>query len=318
VMNTVAQMSEVQGLEVLGILSKPFSEQDVRGQLDRWRHARRADVKVQRVECTADEIEAALGTDRIEVHYQPKARLSDGEVVGVEALVRLRDPYLGSLLPVSFLGVAERSGLMPAITQRVLQHSLRQASQWDRDGLSLDLSVNLAPSILQRLEWPDTIAQLAARYRYPVERLTLEVTEQHVDANPEMLHNAARFRIKGFQLSVDDFGTGDSGISRLRSLPFTELKVDRSFTVEAAHREDLRTMLQTSIELAHRLHMDVVAEGVETWEQWAMLKQFGCDSAQGNLASPALPAELLPDAMAQWRVRVRGRAPVAAHAGAHG
>lgn len=317
VMNTVAQMSEVQGLEVLGILSKPFSEKDVRGQLDRWRHARRADIRVQRVECTADEIEAALATDRIEVHFQPKARLADGQVIGVEALVRLRDPYLGSLLPASFLAVAERSGLMPAITQRVLQHSLRQASQWDRDSLALDLAVNLAPSILQRLEWPDTIAQLAARYRFPVERVTLEVTEQHVDANPEMLHNAARFRIKGFQLSVDDFGTGDSGISRLRSLPFTELKVDRSFTVEAANREDLRTMLHTSIELAHRLHMDVVAEGVETWDQWAMLKQYGCDSAQGNLIAPALPADQLPDCVAQWHARMRDGTARPSQAAAH-
>lgn len=310
VMNTVARMSEVQGLEVLGILAKPFSEKDVRAQLDRWRIARRRDVQVQRVECTPDEIEAALKDDRIEVYYQPKVRLSDGVPVGVEALVRLRYPHVGIIAPSLFLVVAEAANLMPAITQRVLERSLQQASRWAMNGLSLDLAVNLAPSILRRLEWPDAIAGLAGRYGFPAERITLEVTEQHVDTHPEMLHNAARFRIKGFQLAVDDFGTGDSGISRLRSLPFTELKIDQSFTLEAASREDLRTLLQTSVELAHRLHMGVVAEGVETADQWAMLAQYGCDAVQGNYITPAIPADQIPDSLARWSSRVRVAAAV--------
>lgn len=300
VLSTVAQMSEVQGLEVLGVLPKPFSEEDVQKQLDRWRRARREGIQLQPVECTPAEIESALAENRIEVHYQPKALLADGRVVSVEALVRLRDPYLGCLKPALFLHAAERCGLMPAITRRVLEQGLDQINRWDRSGLVLGLSVNMAPSVLRRLDWPDVIVALAADFGVDPDRVTLEVTEQHVDASTELLHNAVRFRIKGLRLSVDDFGTGDSGLARLRALPFTELKVDRSFIAEAATREDLRTLLQTSIDLARRMHMQVVAEGVETWEQWHLLREFGCDAAQGHLISPSLPGDAIPGALHQW------------------
>jgi EAL domain-containing protein (putative c-di-GMP-specific phosphodiesterase class I) len=307
VLSTVAQMSETQGLEVLGVLGKPFSDEEVRSLLDRWRQARRASVRVKRAELTAEEIRAALDADCLEVYYQLQTRMSDGEPFGVEALVRLNDPHLGVLSPASFLPMAEASGLMPDITLRVLEQSLAQAARWTADGLMLTLAVNLAPNMLRRLDLPDVIAGIAAKHGFAHDRLTLEVTENHSELGPEMLHNAARLRIKGFQLSVDDFGTGDSGIVRLRNLPFTELKIDGSFVSEALDRDDLRSMLRTSVDLGHRLGMNVVAEGVETWDQWRLLRGYECDSAQGFLAAPALPAAQIPECMAGWRARVRGQ-----------
>lgn len=304
VMSAVAQMSETQGLEVLGVLGKPFSDAEVVSLLNRWRHARRASVRVKRAELTAEEISAALAGDCLEVYFQPQARMSDGEPLAVEALVRLNDPHLGVLSPASFLPMAEASGLMPAITFRVLELALGQAGRWLREGLPLSLAVNLAPAMLRRLDLPDMIATIAARHEVPNERLTLEITENHTEMGAEMLHNAARLRIKGFQLSVDDFGTGDSGIVRLRNLPFTELKIDGSFVAEALERDDLRSMLRTSVDLGHRLGMTVVAEGVETWDQWRLLRGYECDSAQGFLASPAVPAEQVPDCLEGWRARM--------------
>lgn len=307
VMSAVAQMSETQGLEVLGVLGKPFSDEEVVSLLNRWRNARRSSVKVKRAELTTEEISAALAADCIEVYYQPQARMSDGEPLAVEALVRLNDPHLGVLGPASFLPMAEASGLMPAITFRVLELALAQAGRWKRDGLQLALAVNIAPAMLRRLDLPDMIAAIASRHEFPNERLTLEVTENHSDMGPEMLHNAARLRIKGFQLSVDDFGTGDSGIVRLRNLPFTELKIDGSFVAEALERDDLRSMLRTSVDLGHRLGMTVVAEGVENWDQWRLLRGYECDSAQGFLASPALPSGQIPESLAGWRTRMRAQ-----------
>ena len=307
VLSTVAQMSETQGLEVLGVLGKPFSDEEVTSLLDRWRQARRTSVKVRRAELTAEEIQAALASDCLEVYYQPQARMKDGEPFAVEALVRLNDPHLGVLSPASFLPMAEASGQMPAITLRVLEKALEQAAKWQRDGMPLSMSVNLAPAMLRRLDLPDIIAALATKNRYSNDQLTLEVTENHSDLSPEMLHNAARLRIKGFQLAVDDFGTGDSGIVRLRNLPFTELKIDGSFVAEALERDDLRTMLRTSVDLGHRLHMNVVAEGVETWDQWRLLRGYDCDSAQGYLQSPALPADKIPECLAGWRSRVQAQ-----------
>lgn len=307
VLSTVAQMSETQGLEVLGVLGKPFSEQEVGSLLDRWRTARRASVRVKRAELTAEEIAAALAANCLEVYYQMQTRMSDGEPFAVEALVRLNDPHLGVLSPASFLPMAEASGQMPAITMRVLEQALRQAGQWTRDGLQLALSVNLAPAMLRRLDLPDMISALAARHGFANDRLTLEITENHSELGPEMLHNAARLRIKGFQLSVDDFGTGDSGIVRLRNLPFTELKIDGSFVAEALERDDLRSMLRTSVDLGHRLGMNVVAEGVETWDQWRLLRGYECDSAQGFLAAPAVPGDQIPDCLQGWRSRVQAQ-----------
>lgn len=314
ILSTVAQMSEVQGLEVLGVLGKPFGAREVGSLLDRWRVARRQNVRVRRAELSPEEIEAALREDRIEVFYQPKSRMSDGEAVGVEALVRLSDPHLGILGPAAFLPVAEAANLMTALTHKVLEKSLQQAQVWQSHGISLAMAVNLAPQMLRRLDLPDVISALVARYRYPPDRLTLELTESRMDMNAEMLHNAARLRLKGFRLAVDDFGTGDSGIARLRSLPFTELKIDRCFVVDAQQREDLRTMLKTSIELGHRLHMNVVAEGVENWDQWWLLRSFECDSAQGFLAAPALPADQVPEALARWKTHLGSQPGSARHA----
>mgnify|MGYP006147751277 CR=1 FL=1 len=124
------------------------------------------------------------------------------------------------------------------------------------------------------------------------ERITLELTESYSDLTPEMLHTASRCRLKGFHLSVDDFGTGDSGLYRLRSLPFTELKIDRGFVQHAQHRDDLRSVLETSIDLGHRLSLTVVAEGVENWTQWHLLRGIRCDQAQGFLAAPAVTARI--------------------------
>lgn len=307
ILSTVAQMSEIHGLEVLGVLGKPFSEGEVGSLLDRWREARRHNVRIQRAELTPDEIEAALREDRIDVHYQLMTRMSDGEPLSVEALVRLNDPHLGILSPAAFLPVAEAANLITPITHRVLEKSLEQASQWAAEGVGLHLSINLAPHLLRRLDLPDGIASVCTKHKFPPDRVTLEITESRMDLSPEMLHNAARLRIKGFNLSVDDFGTGDSGIARLRTLPFTELKIDRLFTGEALQREDLRTMLRTSVELGHRLHMMVVAEGVENWDQWRLLKGFDCDMAQGFLTAPALPAEQIPECVASWKARVRAQ-----------
>jgi EAL domain-containing protein (putative c-di-GMP-specific phosphodiesterase class I)/DNA-binding NarL/FixJ family response regulator len=305
VLSAVAQMSEIQGLEVLGVLGKPFTGDEVGALLDRWRVARRTSVRVQRAELMAEEIELALAEDRIDVYYQPKTRMADGQVTGVEALVRLYDPHLGVLGPAAFLPVCEASGLIPALTWRVFEKALEQASLWLAEGLPLDLAVNLSPSVMRRLDLADSIAALALKHRFPADRLTLEITESRMEVGPELLHNAARLRVKGFNLSVDDFGTGDSGLPRLRSLPFTELKIDGSFVADAPDREDLRTLLRTSIDLGHRLHMNVVAEGVEQWDQWQLLREFDCDLEQGFLAAPPLPGDQIPDCLGQWQARLR-------------
>lgn len=304
-LRSVADMAEGMGLEVLGVLGKPFSEEEVRSLLERYRQTRIEQVRPRGTTLSAEEIDAAIREDRIEVYYQPKTRMADGVPVGVEALARLIDPRLGVLGPASFIDVAETSGRMRALTQRVFEKSLRQAGRWRREGLDLHMSINLPPDSLRRMDLPDEVARLAAAQGVMPEQITLELTESYSQLSPEMLHSASRLRLKGFKLSVDDFGTGDSGLYRLRSLPFTELKIDRGFVQQAHHREDLRSVLETSIDLGHRLNLTVVAEGVESWSQWHLLHAIRCDEAQGFLASPAMPAERVPETLQRWRGRLR-------------
>lgn len=303
-LRSVADMADALGLEVLGVLGKPFSEAEIQSLLDRYRHSRRRNVRLQKAELSPGEIDAALREDRIDVYYQPKTRMRDGAVVGVEALARLYDPHLGILGPASFIPVAEACQLIEPITLRVLEKALAQAGHWRRGGMNLTVAVNLAPAMLRRLDLPDTIAAIAQRHGVPPDQVTLEVTEGHVEVSAEMLHSVSRLRLKGFMLSVDDFGTGDSGLYRLKSLPFTELKIDRGFVAEAQHRDDLRSVLETSIDLGHRLRLSVVAEGVESWEQWNLLDGIRCDVVQGFLAAPAMPPCELPRCLEQWRARL--------------
>lgn len=304
-LRSVADMAEGMGLSVLGVLGKPFSEDEVRSLIERYREIGTGRAVPRSASLTPEEIDIALEEDRVEVYYQPKTRMLDGEPVGVEALARLSDPRFGVLGPASFIDVAEQSGRMVALTRRVMEKSLRQAGRWRRDGIDLHVSINVAPEGLRRMDLPDELARLALKHGVEPAQVTLEITETYSHLSPEMLHSATRFRLKGFHLSVDDFGTGDSGLYRLRSLPFTELKIDRGFVQQAQHRDDLRSVLETSIDLGHRLKLTVVAEGVEDWAQWHLLRGINCDQAQGFLASPALPAERVPETLLRWRNRVR-------------
>lgn len=310
-LRSVADMAEGMGLTVLGVLGKPFSEEEVGSLIRRFREAGHDRGRLQCATLSPEEIDRALDEDRIEVYYQPKTRMSDGVAVGVEALVRLSDRHLGVLGPASFLQVAEVSGRMPALTRRVLSKALRQAGLWRREGLDLHMSVNLTPGSLRRMDLPDEIGHLSRFHGVDPEHITLELTESYSDLSPEMLHTASRCRLKGFHLSVDDFGTGDSGLYRLRSLPFTELKIDRGFVQHAQHREDLRSVLETSIDLGHRLSLTVVAEGVENWTQWHLLRHIHCDQAQGFLAAPAMPAERIPETLTRWRGRLAAEGAIA-------
>lgn len=304
-LRSVADMAEGMGLTVLGVLGKPFCEDDVRSLVERFRDGRLARNVPQYASLTPGEIDAALAEDRVDVYYQPKTRMSDGEPVGVEALVRINDPRLGVLGPASFIAAVENSGRLGALTRRVVQRALRQAGRWRRDGIELQVAVNVPPECLRTMELPDQMNDLAALHGVPPDQITIELTETSSALDPEMLHSASRFRLKGFKLSVDDFGTGDSGLYRLRSLPFTELKIDRGFVQQAQARGDLQSVLETSIDLGHRLSLTVVAEGVEDWSQWHLLRGIRCDQAQGFLAAPAMPPERIPETLARWRTRVR-------------
>ena len=242
------------------------------------------------------ELRAALNHGHVEVHVQPQARLSSGTTVSVEALARWHHPELGTVPPDEFIPVAERSGLIGPLTTQVLDGSLAAVAEWRRQGQDLSIAVNLSTRSLHDADLVHEVSRLLRRHGVPASRLTLEVTESSVMADPArataVLH---QLRDLGARLSVDDFGTGYSSLSYLKRLPVHEVKIDRSFITGLAGQGEDAAIVRAIIDLGRHLGLEVVAEGVEDRETWELLADMGCDLGQGwHLGRPMPAGELLP------------------------
>ncbi|TJY65216.1 EAL domain-containing response regulator [Sinimarinibacterium sp. CAU 1509] len=305
-MATVADMAEQLGLRVLGTISKPFRQPQIAAMIERFRRARAIPSRRPALMITREELDEALHSDRIDVYYQPKIRLSDRVVTGVEALARMHHPAYGVIEPDAFIPLAEESPQrITKLTLSVLERAISQAGIWHRSGLDLGMAINMSTLAIRRLDLPDIVEEMAQRAGVANDRITLELTESQVMGSAEILHIVSRFRLRGFKLSIDDYGTGHSSLKRLKRLPFTELKIDRSFVNGASSDEDMRSILETSVDLGRRLRMDVVAEGVEAWVDWHLLEDMGCDVAQGYVAARPVPATGIPLFAQRWAEHLR-------------
>ncbi len=239
-------------------------------------------------------LQHALRDHELHMLYQPKVSLVDGSLRRVEALVRWDDDKLGPIEPSRFVPLAERHGLIDQLTQWGLRTTLRQWLKWRKQGLDTCLAVNISALSLQHLDFPDLVERMCRGLKVPTDRLILELTEGATQPLIKLMDTLTRFRIKGIGLAIDDFGTGYSSLMQLRQLPFTEVKIDRLFVEDATVSKDSRLIVKTMIDLAHGLGLSATAEGVETPEQLRLLRELGCDVAQGYLiAAPLDPEELI-------------------------
>ena len=243
--------------------------------------------------------ERALAENRLHMVYQPKIGLADGRLRRVEALVRWEDPQLGSIEPSRFVPLAERYGLIDQLTQWGLRTTLRQWLKWQAAGIDTHVAFNISALSLQRLDFPDLVERMCRALDVPTDRLVLELTEGATQPLIKLMDTLTRFRIKGIGLAIDDFGTGYSSLMQLRQLPFTEVKIDRLFIEDAPASKDSRLIVKSVVDLAHGLGLTATAEGVETIEQLRMLRDIGCDVAQGYLIARPLD----PDALDEWQQR---------------
>ncbi len=248
----------------------------------------------------------ALERNELVLHYQPKADLGTGRILGAEALVRWQHPDHGLLGPGEFIPLAERTGLIHPLTRWVLDTALRQASQWHRDGHQLSVAVNVSTRCLLDPSFPDQVAERLGAWQVPAGSLVLEVTESAVMADPaRALDVLGRLHALGVRLAVDDFGTGYSSMAYLKALPVDELKVDRSFVGQMADSSSDAVIVRSTIDLGHNLGLRVVAEGVESQEAWQSLEALGCDTAQGYYLGRPMPAADLE----HWLEQPAGHAP---------
>jgi diguanylate cyclase (GGDEF)-like protein len=238
------------------------------------------------------ELRRAVERDELDLYYQPKLHLATGRIVAAEALVRWHHPQRGFVSPGLFIPFAESTGYIRAISRWVLERAIRQAGQWRRAGLELQISVNLSTKDLLNRELPELLSEALERHGVPPEGLCLEITESGFMEDPDhVLKVLEQLAWLGVSLSIDDYGTGYSSLTYLMRLPVDELKIDRSFITDLANNADLETIVRSTVELGHRLALKVVAEGVEDPASLELLARIGCDSVQGYLLSPPLPAE---------------------------
>lgn len=239
------------------------------------------------------DLRIALIEKQFELYYQPKIRLADKQVAGVEALLRWNRPMHGFMSPALFIPLAESLGLINQIGDWVIETACQQLSAWSTQGLGeVQIAVNLSPSQLTSSTLLDRVKLLLAQYSIKPNMLEMEVTESMMMHNPEeAISKLQALRELNIQLYIDDFGTGYSSMSYLKRLPINALKLDRSFIIHMATDPRDADVCEGIIELAHKLGLDVVAEGVETQAQYDALLERGCDIIQGYLYSRPLPIE---------------------------
>ncbi|HXC60956.1 MAG TPA: EAL domain-containing protein [Steroidobacteraceae bacterium] len=249
----------------------------------------------RRLQVGAD-LPQALQAGQLYLHYQPKFRMADRGVTGFEALVRWKHPEFGTISPAEFVPIAERTGASGALTHWVLHTALLQLSTWQRQGLHIDMAVNLSAADILDPRMLQFILEALRATQIAPGSLTLEITESVLLHEPEIARrNIELLRIAGVRFSIDDFGTGYSSLSQLRELAADELKIDQSFVRRVTDGADHVAVIRAIIELAHGLGLRTVAEGVEQEAQWRVLAELGCDCAQGYLMGrPQAAEELAP------------------------
>lgn len=297
-LTVVESMGKSLGVKLLGVLQKPVTLSQLASSLGRFAAVQQRGVSQALAEkgpdLTEQDVIIALREQQFCAYFQPKISLHDGRISGVEALIRWQHPEHGLLLPGQFLDLVERSDHMSAITMLMLDLSLRQCQQWHAGGLQISVSINLSAQSLADSKLADAIIERVAACGIAPHFLMLEITESALMTDLAITQGTlARLRLKGFGLSVDDYGTGFSCMLQLSRVPCSELKVDRAFVNGASENVHLRILLESALDIARRLRLKVVAEGVETLKDWALLRELGCDEAQGYFIAKPMPGEVL-------------------------
>jgi EAL domain-containing protein (putative c-di-GMP-specific phosphodiesterase class I) len=292
-----------RGLAMAGALTKPVPPSRLREVL--------AGLKAAAEPVTAGALQAGIERNELELVYQPKLELGDGRLVGVEALVRWHPPTGGSILPGRFVAIAEASGIIDNLTELVIEKALSQVASWRTAGFDIPVSINVSPTNLRALDFPDRLSRTCERHGVAPGSVSLELTETAAhDDHLTLMDILTRLGLRGLRLSIDDFGTGHSSLFKLHTLPFSELKLDRSFIVEARASGRALIIIKSTIDLAHALGMLVVAEGIEDGETAALLHDIGCDVGQGFHFSKPIPGDAVTRFLQRRAPRLQSPDPV--------
>ena len=289
VLESAMQLGRERGLNMSEALQKPIRVESLRERLSGFK-------RLPKLQLLAD-LSRAISTDQLFLEFQPKFDCRLSRVTAVEALVRWRHPLHGVIPPDEFIELAEENGLIGRLTDWVVSVAAAQAAQWRTErGLSLNVAVNISARDVEGLDFPDRLERRCLDAGLDPEFMTIELTETSAMREAmQMMDVLTRLRLKGFNLSIDDFGTGYSSLVPLQRMPFSEIKIDRSFVMQMTGNGGCKVIVEIIVDLARKLGLRSVAEGVEEPAALEALVAMGCDLAQGYLFARPLPAERIAE-----------------------
>ncbi len=302
----VEAMAKAYGVNLLGSIAKPLTTKKLEAMIRVYMRAPLAESSTAKLPFTSADIAAGLEKGQFEPFFQPKVDVTTQETKGAETLVRWRHPELGFIRPEHFVETAEQDDLIEALTDVVIKAAVQNCGKWRKAGVEVPVSVNLSPKSLSRVGLAERLMKIVENAGLSPKHMILEITESAAAGHPgRTLENLTRLRMRGFGLSIDDFGMGYSSLERLAGVPFTELKVDRSFVKHASTRKASRAMLESSLEAAAKLQIVAVAEGIENRTEWELVRTLGCQLAQGYYIARPMDAE---DSQVWFESRMKARA----------
>jgi EAL domain-containing protein (putative c-di-GMP-specific phosphodiesterase class I)/AmiR/NasT family two-component response regulator len=301
---SIAAMARAYGVMLLGVVEKPLSPEKLLPLIKLHTQVR---TKVRPAAAASpafavEEIAEGLKNDEFEPFFQPQIELATGRIKGAEALARWRHPGKGIVAPYAFIQILEENGLINELMWTMLKKAAAYCSAWRKEGLDATVAVNVSVKSLADPLLADRVTELVRSQRLDPRHLVVEVTESAATADVgKALENLARLRVRGFGLSIDDYGTGYSSMQQLTRIAFTELKIDQSFVSNAGRQESARVILESSLDMARKLKITSVAEGVETQADWDLLRQIGCDQAQGYFIARPMEAGAYRGWVQEWK-----------------
>ncbi|WBS00721.1 EAL domain-containing response regulator [Pseudoduganella sp. SL102] len=299
---SVETMALAYGVDLLGAVAKPVSAPRLEALVANYTRPPETAAGAPVTPFTFAEVGKGLQAREFDPFFQPRIELETGQVKGLEMFARWRHPKLGVLGPAAFMPALEAAGRIDFLDWSMIEKSVAACRTLHDQGMPVSFSINVDPGTLSH---PQFIAQIGAcleRHRILPGYITFEITESSVlQTDPHFLERLLRLRMMGFGLAIDDYGTGRSNLQLLASIPFSELKIDRSFVDGASRKRAIGTVLKSCLGLARSLDRTSCAVGVETKQDWDFLQGLGCTYAQGYYIASPMPVDEFPKWLVEWR-----------------
>ncbi|WP_313706421.1 EAL domain-containing response regulator [Massilia sp.] len=299
---SVETLAQVYGIDLLGTAAKPVTAAKLKPLIDNYVPPAQAGAGEEAPRFTFADIGLGLQKRQFEPFFQPKIELATGQVKGLEVFARWRHPEHGILSPAAFIDALEQNNRVDFLDWSMIEMSVERCRWFHDQGTPISISINLAPETLAHPAFIRQITACLGRHTVLPDYITFEMPESSVlNTDPNFIERLVRLRMMGFGLAIDDYGTGRSNLQLLARIPFSELKIDRSFVDGASKRRPLGTVLRSCLGLAHSLDRMSVAVGVETRQDWDFLQGLGCTYAQGYHIANPMEASAFPGWLEEWR-----------------